>query len=199
MRPAIPNADDQAGREDNELVAKALRGEGKAFHELVDRHAAGLMRLAGALVGNRADAEDVVQETFAGAFAGLAGYRGEASVKTWLTRIAVRQAAACLRKRQRRGELARGQAKTERGLREAPGGQAAADARMDVMAAMDELSPEHREVLVLRELEGLSYDEMAAALALPRGTVESRLFRARRAMQELLKDYLADGVTRGKE
>ncbi len=176
--------------DDKELVAGALRGQGKAFHELVDRHAGRLMGLATVLVGNAADAEDVVQETLAGAFVGLSGFRGESSVKTWLTRILIRQAAGWMRKRGRRRDA---MARVGEGVRAAgPGGEAAADARMDVATALAGLSAEHRDVMVLRELEGLSYEEMAAALGVPRGTVESRLFRARRAMQERLEGYFEE-------
>jgi RNA polymerase sigma-70 factor (ECF subfamily) len=62
---------------------------------------------------------------------------------------------------------------------------------MDVLAALDALAPMHREVVVLREMEGMSYEEIARALGIPRGTVESRLFRARQELKERLKDYLA--------
>jgi RNA polymerase sigma-70 factor (ECF subfamily) len=67
---------------------------------------------------------------------------------------------------------------------------AAQDVRMDVLATLDTLSPEHREVIVLREFQGMSYDEIAEALGVPRGTVESRLFRARQELKGGLKDYL---------
>ncbi len=70
------------------------------------------------------------------------------------------------------------------------GSQADTEARLDILAAIRSLGPEHREVVVLREIEGLSYEEMAEVLDVPRGTVESRLFRARRELQERLKDYL---------
>ena len=63
------------------------------------------------------------------------------------------------------------------------------DTRMDVLAGLDSLSPDHREVIVLRELQGMSYEEIADILAVPRGTVDSRLFRARQILRERLKDY----------
>ena len=194
MNPHTPHEPEQSGGDDKELVERALRGQERAFHELVDRHAAGLMRLARALVGNAADAEDVVQETLAGAFAGLGGYRREASVKTWLTRILIRQAAGWRRKQGRRREMT----EQARPASPGPGHEAAADARMDVADALAGLSSKHREVIVRRELEGLSYEELAAVLGVPRGTVESRLFRARRAMQELLKEYFEDSSKPGQ-
>jgi len=171
---------------DPELVERARRGDGAAFHGLVDRHAAALYALAVNLVG-RDDAEDVVQETLAGAFAGLSGFRSASSVKTWMTRILVRQAAGHWRKRKLwdRSTAARPSV-AGAGV---PTPSQAADARMDVADALKDLSPEHREVVVLREMQGLSYEEMAEVLGVPRGTVESRLFRARRELQKLLTGY----------
>jgi RNA polymerase sigma-70 factor (ECF subfamily) len=168
-------------------------GEAAAFHELVDRLGPALFALAASLVGNAADAEDIVQETFSGAFRGLHAFRGDSSVKTWLTRILVRQAASHSRGRKRSIHLAEARAQLR-----SPGGALAApsaDVRMDVRAAVAKLSPEHREVVVLREFGGLSYQEIANVLEIPPGTVESRLFRARRELQELLGDYL-EGVIR---
>jgi len=174
---------------DVELVQAARAGDPAAFHALVDRYAHSLFALAVSLSDNTADAEDLVQETFTGAFRGLGGFQGRASVKTWLSRILVRQAARHLRyARRRKATFIPLEATSESSLGVAsshPG----ADTRMDVMAAIRSLSPEHQGVIVLRELEGLSYDEMAEVLQIPRGTVESRLFRARRALQEQLKEY----------
>ena len=168
------------------LVEQAARGDERAFHALVGRHAEGLYRLAYALVGNRADAEDVVQETFAGAFAGLAGSRGEASVKTWLTRILVRQAARQFRRRASRGKVIRLESARSP---EVAGATQSADVRMDVQRAILDLADEHREVIVLREMQGLTYDEIAESLDVPRGTVESRLHRARRELARMLREY----------
>jgi RNA polymerase sigma-70 factor (ECF subfamily) len=149
-----------------------------------------MFALAASLTGNAADAEDIVQETFSGAFRGLAGFEGRASVKTWLTRILIRQAARHRRGAQRRAAAsipleAAGETDSGAVCPDAP-----ADARIDVMAAVRSLSDEHRQVILLREIQGLSYDEMAEVLEVPRGTVESRLFRARRQLRDLLKDYV---------
>jgi len=159
-----------------------------AFHELVDRHAAYLYGMAASLVSNAADAEDAVQETLAGAFRGLRSFREESSVKTWLTGILVRQAA-----RQARGGRHAARSINQEAAREqaAVPGTPKADIRMDVQAALLGLRADYREVIVLRELQGLSYEEIAQALGIPTGTVESRLFRARRELQELLRDYVA--------
>jgi RNA polymerase sigma-70 factor (ECF subfamily) len=174
---------------DLETVAKARKGDPAAFHELVDRHAAYLFGLAASLVGNATDAEDIVQETFAGAFRGLAAFRGRSSLKTWLTQILLRQAAA--HRRGRRRFLSFLAVRSSSVPEHAPSASPSSDARMDVAAALKALSEEHRQVVVLREFQGLSYEEIAEVLSLPQGTVESRLFRARRALQELLRGYLA--------
>ena len=167
--------------DDIELLRLAGDGDSAAFHALVDRHAQRLYRLAVTLVGNAADAEDVLQETFIGAFRGLRSFEGRASVKTWLTRILVMQAAQWRRDRRRR---------FERLGDSLPASSASAEAALDVPAAIAQLSPEHRQVLVLREFERMSYEEMAEVLDVPRGTVESRLHRARNELREKLKAYL---------
>ena len=168
---------------DLELVRKARQGDAEAFHGLVERHASYLYGLAVSLVGNTADAEDAVQETLAGAFRGLRAFREQSSVKTWLTGILVRQAASLFQRgeRQRAGSL---------GADLEAARPPKTDLRLDVNAAIVALRPDHREVIVLRELQGLSYEEIAQALQIPPGTVESRLFRARKELQERLRDYL---------
>jgi RNA polymerase sigma-70 factor (ECF subfamily) len=176
MERTSPEADDI------ELWRRAGDGDAAAFHALVDRHAQRLYRLAVSLVGNAADAEDVVQETLIGAFRGLRSFEGRASVKTWLSGILVRQA-----RQWRRGSRRRRPESVSDALA-APG--PSADAALDVRAAMAQLSSEHREVLLLREFERMSYEEIAEALDIPRGTVESRLHRARSELREKLKAYL---------
>jgi len=171
---------------DRELVTKARRGDTGAFHQLVDRHAVAMHGLAWRLLGNAADAEDVTQECFAAAFGSVRAFRQEASVKTWLTQILVRQAARFYNARKRRRIL---HTQTAPPLT-APSAQRASDTRMDLAAALQALGAEHREVIVLRELHGLSYAQIAEVLKVPAGTVESRLFRARRELQNLLKDYM---------
>lgn len=168
--------------EDAELLRIAGRGREAAFRELVDRHAGYVLRVARSLTGHDADAEDLVQETFLGALSGR--YRGEASVRTWLVQILVRRAAMLRRKRRRHPEDELGE-----GEPEAAGGPGGVEARLDLAQMLASLTPEHREVVVLRELEGMSYDEMARTLGVPRGTVESRLHRARATLREKFQGY----------
>ncbi len=180
---------DQPVPTDQELARRSRSGDRRAFHELVERHGRYLLGLAMRLVGQSADAEDIVQETFAGAYRGLAGFRQEASVKSWLTQILILQAARHHREAARR----RGRLQVAQDVVGARPRQPAcrdSDLRLDLGSALLALNTEHREVIVLRELQGMSYDEIADVLKLPRGTVESRLFRARRQLQVLLREYL---------
>ncbi|MCE5327712.1 MAG: sigma-70 family RNA polymerase sigma factor [Planctomycetaceae bacterium] len=172
---------------DLELVRKARRGDMAAFHGLVARHGLYLYRLAVRLLGNASDAEDAVQETLAGAHRGLKSFGERSSVKTWLTRILVRQSARQLQRRTRRAVVPLQHAQAAPLADSASEGS---DVRMDVQAAIEALGGDHRTVIVLRELEGLSYEEISQVLEIPPGTVESRLFRARRQLQDLLREYM---------
>ncbi len=174
---------DEARPADDDLLRRAAAGDGRAFHELVDRHADRMYRLAVSLVG-RSDAEDVVQEALAGAYRGAGGFRGGASVKTWLSRILATQAAKWWR--DRKGERTTALEDT---AGETGGGEASVGAKLDLHAALDRLSAEHRQVIVLRELDGLSYEQMAESLGVPRGTIESRLHRARAELRRQLPAY----------
>jgi RNA polymerase sigma-70 factor (ECF subfamily) len=166
--------------DDSELL-RLGRNDPKAFRALLERHAQYLYGVAHAISGNAADAEDLVQETLLGAVTGQ--FRGESSVRTWLVRILVNRAAMLRRTRKRRPEQELSVDPAE------SAGTGAIDAKVDLTAMLEALSPEHRQVIVLRELEGLSYEEMAAALELPRGTVESRLHRAREELRRRFKGY----------
>jgi RNA polymerase sigma-70 factor (ECF subfamily) len=162
------------------LVRRLKSGDEAAFHELVDRFGQQLFRVAYSMVGNAADGEDVVQETFSAAFAGIGKFRGEASLKTWLMQILVRQCARLKRGRGRKWTIGIEKAEQEAALDSA----GAAESRMDVVAMLQTLSEEHREVIVLRELQSMTYEEMAETLKIPRGTVESRLYRARTELKQ---------------
>jgi RNA polymerase sigma-70 factor (ECF subfamily) len=182
---------DRPEADDSELLQRAAVGDSAAFHKLIDRHSGRLFRLATQMVGSSADAEDVLQETFVGAFRGLKGFESRSSVKTWLTRILLTQCARWRRERHR--TKAQPIDALEGGAAILAGGADQAQSvshRLDLHAALGQLSPEHREVLMLREFESLSYDEIAAVLGVPRGTVESRLHRARGELRDKLKVYL---------
>jgi len=175
---------------DAQLLRRIRSGDPAADHALVNQYAQYLFGLAYSLVGNSADAEDVLQETYAGAFRGLASFKSRSSIKTWLTQILVRQVARHHRVQARHKATSMDTDLVADSHQNVPSPANIAGAKMDVEDAIRLLSPAHREVVVFRELKGLSYDEIAEVLGLPRGTVESRLFRARQQLKKLLKDYM---------
>lgn len=171
---------------DLELLRQIGRGDEHAFRALVDRESRYLYGVALALTGNTADAEDVVQETFAAVL--TSKYRGASSVRTWLVGILVRRAGMLHRSRRRFASNRTMNAAVPAGET----GSAGAEARLDLSTMLGTLSPEHRAVIVLRELQGLTYEEMAAVLGIPRGTVESRLHRAREELRHRYKAYFEE-------
>ena len=179
---------------DTDLLRSAAGGDDSAFHQLVDRHAPRLFRSAQSLAPSRADAEDLLQETLLGAYRGLKNFNGRSSVKTWLTSILIRQAAKGWRRsRHTRKTLsihaaADNQDRSDRSLTTRSSDEHT-DQRLDLVNIIRNLTPQYREILVLREMQGLSYDEIAQNLGVPRGTVESRLFRARAELRQRLGAY----------
>ena len=178
----------QPSPDDAQLIQRTAAGSRHAMHELVDRHGQRLYALAYTLLGNQADSEDVVQETFIGAFEQAGRFDGRASVKTWLTRILVRQVA----RRHRRESIRRtATLPVDANLADETTGTTATDATIDVPTILAMLSPDQRQVIVLREMEGMSYQQISETLNVPRGTVESRLFRAREALRNTFTEYLS--------
>lgn len=167
---------------DEQLLADITAADGRSLRLLLDRHGRYLYGIARSLTRNDAEAEDAVQETLVALL--TAKFRGGSAVRTFLVSILVRQAALIRRKRKWWMRIV--PTYDDRPSRE-PGHEQTVDAKLDLAALLDKLSPEHREVIVMRELESMSYDEIAQALELPRGTVESRLHRARQQLQELWK------------
>jgi RNA polymerase sigma-70 factor (ECF subfamily) len=148
--------------------------------DLLDRYGDKLYSQAFHYLGrrpeNRTDAEDLVQETIIGAFKSAKRFEGRSSLSTWLSRILANQVAAFIRSRKvRRADT------LPEGISDH---RVDPDAEMDVRQMLEALSDEHRQVIVLRELEGRTYDEIAEILSVPRGTVESRLHRARQALRD---------------
>jgi RNA polymerase sigma-70 factor (ECF subfamily) len=189
-----PEAED--GSADERAVARFRAGDAAGFEAIVRRYSGMVFTLAARLVGPF-DAEDVVQETFFRAWRGLESFRGDSSLKTWLYAIALNRIRA------RRGALARLRSVFGRGeggadvdfslvdgLADAglsPEENAArAEQRGRLRKAILSLPEEFRPAVVLRDLEGLSYEEVAAVLAVPIGTVRSRLARGRALLVEKL-------------
>ena len=163
--------------------------------QLVDRHAAELFRLALSLAATRADAEDIVQETFLGAYRGMRKFDARASVKTWLKRILVRQAARSWNKSRASRKIAVAAGRLTQSL----GPRPRLSARAWRPVAWIERSTSRRCLRLcrgstgrswwLREFEQMSYTEIAESLGVPQGTVESRLHRARAELKSKLQSY----------
>ncbi|MGC6494784.1 MAG: RNA polymerase sigma factor [Myxococcota bacterium] len=187
---------------DQALVLRAQRGDRHAFSQLVQRYQNRIYGLCFRLVGRHASAEEVAQEVFVRAWRGLSRFRHDASFTTWLRRIAVNTAANHRDARTRRGwgkHTSIDHTSTERPrplLEVLDGGSDSAsrthqrEARQVVDNALASLEPAHREVLVLRELEDLDYDEIAELLDLQVGTVKSRLHRARVRFAALVRSAI---------
>ena len=197
--PARPAAagEARAADPDQALVAAAAAGDRAAFEALVRRHQTRIVNYAMAIVKDPADAEDVAQETFIRAYRSLARFRGDSSFKTWLYTIATNAARTGLERRGRRGRVEDGSLDDEAGplaAADVPAGDADAETALVRREAIDRalaaLPPDLRVAVVLRDVEGLDYKEIAAATGAPIGTVESRIFRARRRLRPLLQPLM---------
>ncbi len=170
-------------RSDRELIAQAAARDRAAFERLVQRHAAAVFRLALVITDDRASAEDVLQQTFLSAYRSASSFRGESSVRTWLFSIA-RHAAYRLHRKQGREDLMEEPLMTL-GIEAGWGSDnpealaIAAQRRETLVRALRSLSSDDREVLVLRDIEGLRGPEAADVLGIGERALKSRLHRAR--------------------
>ncbi len=190
-----------APNEEHALVLAARAGSQEAFRAIVERHSARLHEVVLRIVRERADAEEVVQETFLRAWRNLAGFQFDAALFTWLYRIAVNAAVDVAKRRRRQSavSLDAGDSTFAESLPSSSAPPAAGPQRGEaiawVRAAVDALPEPFKSILVMREFGDLSYDELAQALQIPKGTVESRLFRARARMRDWLIEKLgAEGA-----
>jgi RNA polymerase sigma-70 factor (ECF subfamily) len=166
---------------DSDLLHRAKAGKQDAFHRLIDRHAPALLRLALTQTKTHHDAEDLLQETFTAAFRSLHTFEERSTVKTWLYAILFRQASNLRRKQDAPHSVLHDDIPSP-----IPSANHRTDARLDLQSALDQLPQDARAILILREIDGLSYEEIAILLELPKGTVESRLSRARQSLKSLL-------------
>lgn len=185
---------------DQLLVERVQAGERQAFDLLVAKYQRRLMRLVSRIVHDPAEAEDVVQETFIKAYRAIRHFRGDSAFYTWLYRIGINTAKNFLASQSRRTPTS-----TESDAEQAESFESGEQLRdintpesvlasqqiaRTVNAAMDALPLDLRTAIVLREIEGLSYEEIADIMACPIGTVRSRIFRARDVIAEKLKPLL---------
>lgn len=193
--------------DDQRLIADCLQGKTAAFGELVRRYQDRLFNTVYRMVDNAEDAQDVVQEAFISAYQSLDGFKGDALFFTWLYRIAVNTAISLKRRRRNTLSLdggAPGQGGGFEPLDESdqtrPGRDLErAEEEQRIQAALNRLSPEHRAVLVLKDMEGQKYEVMADILHVPIGTIRSRLHRARAELRDLLqRQEEADAARHGR-
>jgi RNA polymerase sigma-70 factor, ECF subfamily len=189
--------------DDGALVARASQRDEAAFRLIMQRHNRRLYRVARAVLGNDADAEDVVQETYFRAFRHLDGFRGEARLSTWLTRIALNEALGRIRDQRPTTDLKHLDAINEQGESRVvflpsarqdsnPEASAArAEVRRLLERAVDQLPGPFRSVFVMRDIEEMSVEETASQLGLRPETVKTRLHRARRLLRQSLNETLA--------
>ena len=181
-----------------DLVAKARAGDREAFRAIMTRCNQRLFRVARAVVRDEAEAEDVLQEAYTRAFGAIGGFRGEAGIATWLTRIVLNEAHGRLRRLRPTVELdalESAQVVSFPGLAMSDDPEADAargQIRRILERAVDALPEPFRLVFILREVEELSVEETAVHLNLKIETVKTRLHRARRRLREALDAQLAD-------
>ena len=186
-------------QKEQELTVRARAGDAAAFEQLLLANQDRVFSLALRMVGSREEAEDLAQEAFLKAWSGLAGFQGDSSFSTWVYRLTTNVCIDFLRKQKRRRDI-----EPVASLDDADSGRPEpADLSQDPHRHVERAErsqalqrglaalPEHqRQILVMRELSGLSYQEIGAALSLDPGTVKSRLARARLALRKIL---LAEG------
>jgi RNA polymerase sigma-70 factor (ECF subfamily) len=179
--------------DDRQLIAACLGGRRDAFGELVTRYQARLYNAAIRLVDNPEDAADVVQDAFLNAYQSLHTFKGDAEFFTWLYRIAFN--AAISLKRKKRAAVSLDAVGPEGGIDPddpseyiKPGAALQrSEEETQLQDAMIRLSHEHREVLILKDIEGMKYEDIAEILGVPIGTIRSRLHRARLELRDLLE------------
>lgn len=192
-------------RADSEMLRAVMAGDGTAYRGLVEKYQARVYALVYGMLRNREDARDVTQEAFVKAYRNLDSFRVDASFYTWLYRIALNLAIDFMRKRRRRESGG-----FDEGIATRDDDGAIADMHSEdgpsrqlerkqlftkLVDALEQLPDDQRQVILLREVEGLQYREIADVMGVPEGTIMSRLFYARKKLQQLL---VADG-TEGEE
>jgi len=197
--PIAAQADAPQGPDDRDLVGRCQRGDTEAFNELVTRYRGKAYAMIYNMVHNEQDAWDLAQDGFLKAWKSIGRFRGQSSFYTWLYRIMMNVTIDSLRRKQVGGET---EFDDTIGLRNIdpnstttpktgalPHEKLSGDEiRGQIDAAIARLTPEHRAVILMREIDGMEYQEIADALECSIGTVMSRLFYARKKMQSMLKD-----------
>jgi RNA polymerase sigma-70 factor, ECF subfamily len=188
----------QADSFDEKLVRQAQAGDYQAFNALDGKYRARILQLTLRYARNQADAEDLVQDTFLKAYRALLSFRGDASFYSWLHRIAINAAKTAFHVHARDAHVVSMEGNSEQ-LEElaTPESLAVTDEILEAIgAAIDGLCEDQRRAIVLREIDGLSYQQVAGAMSCPVGTVRSRVFRAREAIHLRVRDSFDGGLGR---
>lgn len=197
----VSNKVNSGYQDEKDLVSRLKQGQEAAFRILIQRYQGQLFSIAYGITQDREDSLEIVQEVFLKVHLNIEKFRGDAGLSTWLHRITVNQSLNWQRKLKRRlkwrhrplerdnagdyPELGDNRENPEALYREG-------ELERDLEEALRELPEQSRTVFLLRELEGLPYDEIAERLNIKRGTVNSRLFYARKKLKERLSDYLGE-------
>ncbi len=186
--------------DDARLIERTLSGQRQAFGELVVRYQDRLFTMLVHLVGCREEARDVCQEAFTQAFVKLASFQQSAAFYTWLYRIAFNTAVSRTRRRRPRTSVDEIRESTHFEPHDpGPPPEQRLESQenvQQVQTALAALSEDHRAILVLKELDGRRYEEIADMLDIPIGTVRSRLFRARAQLKECLEQMMPEDTPR---
>ncbi len=185
-----------AWRDDDELVRLAREGDREALSILLDRYYDRIWAIARRMMVNHHDAEDATQQALIAVARGIGRFDGRAAISTWMHRVAVNACLDELRRRQRTPRPLDEVPETEPRHSSGPDPATAIVERDAIDAAMSDLAPEFRAAVVLRDVCDLDYDEIAEILAVPGGTVRSRIARGRRVLRTQLGDA---GNSNGRE
>ncbi|MDD3471996.1 MAG: sigma-70 family RNA polymerase sigma factor [Syntrophaceae bacterium] len=189
--------------DDEELVTRCNRGDSEAFNQLVLKYQKKVFNVAYRFVGDQEEANDLAQEIFAAAYQNLKKFRGDSKFSTWLFQIATNRGKNRFKYLKRRGFFVNKSSHnndddTEGYQRVVPDHTtnpenilSSRQIQKVVQDAIEELEPDHKEIVILRDIEGFSYEEIARMLDLPEGTTKSRLHRARMVIKEKLKKVLS--------
>jgi RNA polymerase sigma-70 factor (ECF subfamily) len=178
-------------RSDEALVKAFTRGDVNAFEELMRRHEDRIFALAYRMTGNRSDALDGTQDAFTAAFRNAKKFKGNSAFSTWLYRIAINSCTDLLRRRQRQVPV---EEVEDRG--EAPREIDDLGLRMELEEALAQLSPDHREAVVMHDVGGYPYEDIAALTGVQLGTVKSRISRGRQKLAEILEQRDPRGASK---
>lgn len=174
-------------KDQEHIIARARRGDAHAFEQLVTAYRNQVFRLALRMCGNEADADEVAQEAFLSAWKGLPNFRGESRFSTWLYQLTTHAAIDLMRREKRQAAAEDIDEITTADDGPSPQQQVErAETQREIRSALMQLPEEYRQVLLLRFMQELSYEEIGRALKLPVGTVKSRLNRAKAQLKDIL-------------